>query len=286
MRFRTQLRQVKVLIALLNVMKGPTRGEAVLKLSERRLLLIGGGGQSGVLQVLCTLKTSQVMESIRIESQMNNEIYLKIDIPSMLRVLKPAERAKDVTMKLAVCRETRKPVLQFCMAVKATSTNHDIIQEIPVAVLVEEEVSDLIIPDCSGVGPETASVYLPNLAEMKPFVEKVCKISDRVTLVATTNQHSGVLELRTQTMLYSSATQWRNLLVCKPDPAAHPNNGTQAPQTATCTVDARRFNSVLQVDQVNPPHVLAHLVPGKYLIVQAAGAEELSVVFIVPCITS
>eukprot|EP01059_Diplonema_ambulator_P011197 TRINITY_DN21162_c0_g1_i2.p1 TRINITY_DN21162_c0_g1~~TRINITY_DN21162_c0_g1_i2.p1 ORF type:complete len:165 (+),score=42.88 TRINITY_DN21162_c0_g1_i2:26-520(+) len=140
MRFRAQLRQVKVLVQVLSVIQRVNRSEAVLKLSSRRLLLICSEGGAGKCQVLASIKTSQVMEAMRIESKMNDEIYLKVETAVLGRVLKQAERAKDVTMKLGVSA-SRKPVIQICMVMKGTTT-HDVIQEIPVGVMNEEEAGD------------------------------------------------------------------------------------------------------------------------------------------------
>eukprot|EP01064_Diplonema_japonicum_P017523 TRINITY_DN2566_c1_g1_i4.p1 TRINITY_DN2566_c1_g1~~TRINITY_DN2566_c1_g1_i4.p1 ORF type:complete len:285 (+),score=52.74 TRINITY_DN2566_c1_g1_i4:323-1177(+) len=284
MRFRAQLRQVRVLVQVLTVIQRVNRNEAVFKLSARRLLFICSEGGAGKCQVLCSVKTTQVMEAMRIESKMNDEIYLKVDVGTLLRVLKGAERAKDVTIKLGVTA-LKKPVLQICMVMKGTAS-HDVIQEIPVGVMTEEEVGDIDMPECAGLGSNTVSLFLPPIVDVRPFIERMGKIADKLTLTADTSHSpdgvtNGVLEIRTQTPLFSSASQYRSLTIGKPCDSS----ATLGVTTATCIVDCKKFLSLLEIDKISPTQVLMHFTDSHSLVVQASAFEELSVVFVIPCVS-
>ena len=305
MRFRTQIRQVRQLVQSLTILGRVTKGDAVWKLCERRLMLVGGGG-SGQVQVVCTINTSQVMEAMRIESKQNNQIYLRVDVASLLRILKPADRASDVNLKLGVCKETRKPILIFDMHVKATShsNSHDIVQEIPVSVMNDEEVGDMVIPDVTELGSGSVSLFLPPLQDVRPFVEKMAKIAEKVQATATVFRgesglllpNGGVLELRTQTPMFSSATQYQSLPTFKGTEGEAGGEwtatvvegsggaATQQHRTATCVVDAKRLLSVLDVDKIAPSQVLAHFSP-QQLVVHATANGEIAILFQVPGLT-
>ena len=300
MRFRTQLRQVRLLVQALTAVNRVSKGDVVWKLSERRLLLISGGGGSGSVEVVCSITTSQVMEAMRIESQQDNQIYLRIEAASLLRVLKPAERARNVTMKLSVCHETRKPLLQFCMAVKGiASAQQDVTHDIPVSVMTDEEVGDMLVPDVANLGADAVSIYLPTLSELRPFVERMSKITDRLDATATVfggGEHgdpgSGTLELRVRTPLFSSAMQFRNLGTSKvetdgapPAATAAPDDGMGGRRTEVCTLDSRKLLSVLEVDKIAPSQVLAHFSGSKQMVVQAtANGVDLTIMFLLPCL--
>ncbi|KAJ9438519.1 Checkpoint protein hus1-like protein [Diplonema papillatum] len=284
MRFRAQLRQVRALTQVLSLIHRINKNECIWKLSTRSLLFISTSPGTNGLEYLCTVKTPQVMEQVRIESKMRDEIYLKVDVASLVRVLKPAERSRDVTVKLAM--RNRVPVLQFCMAVK-TSMTQDVIQEIPVHVLTEEQVAEMQMPACAGIG-SAIGIFLPPLEQVRPFVDRISKISDRLTVTADASSspdglHGGILELRAQTPLFSSATRFKNLAIGRP--AEDQEDPLQPrPSSVTSSVDAKKLLAVLDLDKMSPTQVLVHFIPSQPLVVQASGYEDLSIVIVLPCL--
>eukprot|EP01060_Flectonema_neradi_P024425 TRINITY_DN3325_c3_g1_i1.p1 TRINITY_DN3325_c3_g1~~TRINITY_DN3325_c3_g1_i1.p1 ORF type:complete len:277 (+),score=44.39 TRINITY_DN3325_c3_g1_i1:54-884(+) len=276
MRFRAQLRQVRTLVQVLSVLQKVNRyGETVWKIGARRLMFICGAGTGGSgVQTVVTIKSSQVMEEMRVESRMDNSIYLRVDAGALLRVLKPAEKATSATIKLGVVGG--RPIIQICMAMKSNSS-HDVIHDIPVAVLTEEEVGEMTVPDCTGIGNTTPSIFLPPVSELRPFLEKAVKMTDKVQVTASVS--SATIELRIQTASVSSATRFHKLTVGKKD------DEDVAPPTASCVVDAKKLLSIIDLDKLSPTQVLGHFLESRSLIIQVSGFEELSVVFVLPCLS-
>lgn len=218
MASRTHLSSAAGLVG--SVEKLSQRG--ILKLTKDKLYLIcaGESNTSGGPQVWAQINVKSVFSEFRIESNVDNQIFLEFVPNALSKALKSTVGATQVIVRLAKRASTNIPVLNFNIST-ASRVGHSmtVTQEVGVKVLKQSELEAMAKePMC----PEPdVHVMLPQPTEtMRGVVEKMKNLDSIITV---SSNLQGILRLRVKSDLANVETEWRNL--------SHPEMGKLCHQT-------------------------------------------------------
>ncbi|GAA6023942.1 hypothetical protein JCM8202_001300 [Rhodotorula sphaerocarpa] len=216
MRFKADLRhptQFARLIASLS----PLGKVATLKLKSDavHLICMADGTKSGV-QVWSQIQNSSLFdaETLRLDSNHHNEIYLEVSLDALSRALKSTHDATRVTIKLAKkggsgpqgTGEGSYPALSIQIESSSRlGKKLEIVQDVGVRVKKAADIELLKEPLCPA--PEVI-ITLPDLQQIRTVVERLKTVSPFVT-VSANNQ--GELRLRAEADEANVETEWRGL---------------------------------------------------------------------------
>lgn len=236
----------------------------IIKLSRGKIHFITVTDLSENIQVWAGIKTQVIMSEFRIQSNNNDEIYLKVDLRNALRALKSATTAALTIVKLTkkqgipyLTIEMKKPSGQVQQNNQQVSTI-SIVQDIPVIVLTLDEISELSEPQL----PEPpVQIMMPHLKDLKSVIERLKSIGDYITISATM---ANSMTLRLDTPLIQCNTLYKNL--------EHPRiSGRESlqkdPETrATAKLDIKKFSKFLFAHLLNPNEVICSILEDKCVI--------------------
>ncbi|BGP56682.1 Checkpoint protein hus1 [Rhodotorula sphaerocarpa] len=231
MRFKADLRhptQFARLIASLS----PLGKVATLKLKSDavHLICMADGTKSGV-QVWSQIQNSSLFdaETLRLDSNHHNEIYLEVSLDALSRALKSTHDATRVTIKLAKkggsgpqgTGEGSYPALSIQIESSSRlGKKLEIVQDVGVRVKKAADIELLKEPLCpapeateapahgSPASPLQVIITLPDLQQIRTVVERLKTVSPFVT-VSANNQ--GELRLRAEADEANVETEWRGL---------------------------------------------------------------------------
>ncbi|GAA5882598.1 hypothetical protein JCM3774_002736 [Rhodotorula dairenensis] len=219
MRFKADLRhpqQFSRLIASLS----PLGKIATLKLKPDavHLICMADGTKAGVQvwrSVLPVVTASLFdLDSLRLDSNHHNEIYLEVSLDALSRALKSTYGATRVTIKLAKkggsgpqgTGEGSYPVLSICVESSSRlGKKVEIVQDVAVRVKKAADLEQLTEPLCPA--PEVI-ISLPDMQGIRTVVERLKAISGYLTIRAN---NQGVLKIRAEADEANVETEWRNL---------------------------------------------------------------------------
>lgn len=182
----------------------------ILKLTKEKIYLIcaGESNTSGGPQVWAQINVKSVFSEFRIESNVDDQIFLEF-VPTVLsKALKSTVGATEVIVRLAKRASTNTPVLAFLIK-SASRVGHSmsITQEVAVKVLKLSEV-ELMAKEPMCPEPDV-HVMLPQPSEtMRGVVEKMKNIDNIITI---SSNLQGVFRLRAKSDLAGAETEWRGL---------------------------------------------------------------------------
>ncbi|AGV14263.1 HUS1 checkpoint protein, variant [Cryptococcus neoformans var. grubii H99] len=196
MRFRTGISNVGLLHKIIRSLAALARS-CVIKLSEEQVYFIVPGSESATgVQVWSQVKVSTLFEDYRIESNSNNEIWVEVNLDSLVKVLRSADNSvgginenmrnsaalsqAEVTLKLN--KKQNQPIWAFDIKGYTASRKSMIItHEINVKILSSRRQEDLKEPLCPR--PDI-HVVLPNLQELRNIVSRLAPVADDVDVSA------------------------------------------------------------------------------------------------------
>lgn len=181
----------------------------ILKLTREKIYLIctGEGAAKGP-QVWAQINVPSVFSDFKIESNVQNQIFLEFVPTSLSKVLKSTSGATEITVRLAKRSIDSHPILAFNIS-SASRGGHavEIVQEVAVRVLKLAELEEMAKePMC----PEPdVHIMLPLSSEsVRGVVDRMKNIGNIISISANLQ---GVLKLRVESDLAKVETEWRDL---------------------------------------------------------------------------
>ncbi|GAA5941596.1 hypothetical protein JCM3775_005121 [Rhodotorula graminis] len=216
MRFKADVSNPSQLSRLITSL-APLSKTAILKLKHDQVHLIcRAGGTKTSVQVWSVINIDSIFrtDTLRLESNHQNEVYLEVSTDLLAKALKSASGATDVVIKLAKkggsgpggTGEGSYPVLS--LVVRSSSRlgkRLEITQDVAVKVMKAAEMDQLKEPLCPT--PQVA-LYLPSLHTLRTVVERLKTISSYITISAN---NAGELRLRAESDDAKVETEWRDL---------------------------------------------------------------------------
>lgn len=216
MRFKADLRHPQQFARLIASLS-PLGKIATLKLKPDavHLICMADGTKSGV-QVWSQIQNSSLfdLDSLRLDSNHHNEIYLEVSLDALSRALRSTNGATRVTIKLAKkggsgpqgSGEGSYPVLSICVESSSRfGKKVEIVQDVAVRVKKAADIEQLTEPLCPA--PEVI-ISLPDMQQLRTVVERLKTVSPFVTIRAN---NQGLLKFRAEADEANVETEWRNL---------------------------------------------------------------------------
>ncbi|KAI9207229.1 checkpoint protein Hus1/Mec3 [Polychytrium aggregatum] len=226
------------------------------------------------IQVWGSISTSFIFADYRIESANENQIFLQLSGEHLVRSLKSAQNATEITMKLA--KKNSLPVLSFQIANQSRTGNCVLlVQDIPVRVLTPPEAEELKEP----LVPEPhVHIMMPPLSSIRTIAERMKSMSNYITISANMR---GEFVLKIDTDSVEVETSYRNLINPEFDPSQvdssqQPSANRDPTLFADARVDARDFVKFVQSYVVNPTNVVCCIIENRGLVfyVYVGGPNE------------
>ncbi|GAA5833084.1 hypothetical protein JCM11251_006510 [Rhodosporidiobolus azoricus] len=217
MRFRAEISSTSHFTKLITSL-APLGKIATLKLKSDSVHLIcrGEGGARGGAQVWSQIAVASIfnLDSFRLESNHQNEIYLEVSTDALARALKSCSGATVATIKLAKkggagpngTGKGAYPVLS--LAIESSSRlgkRLEITQDVAVKVKKAAEIAELKEPLCPQ--PDVI-LLLPDLKLLRTVAERLKTISPYITLTAN---NRGEFRMRAEADEAKVETEWRGL---------------------------------------------------------------------------
>ncbi|GAA5850543.1 hypothetical protein JCM5353_009029 [Sporobolomyces roseus] len=214
MRFRADISNTSQLTRLITSL-APLSKIATLKLKADAIHLICQGERGGV-QVWSQIAVNSIfkIETLRLESNSSNEIYLEVATDALARALKSAAGSTKATIKLAKkggegpqgTGKGAHPVLSIVIeSASRMGKRLEITQDVFVKVKKLEDVEQLKEPLCPA--PD-AALLLPPLQILRTVAERMKTISPIITLSAN---NAGLFRMRAEADEANVETEWLNL---------------------------------------------------------------------------
>ncbi|GAA5878625.1 hypothetical protein JCM8547_003848 [Rhodosporidiobolus lusitaniae] len=241
MRFRAEISNPTQFSRLVSSLT-PLGKVATLKLkSDAVHVICMGDGARGGVQVWSQVAVATIfnLESFRLESNHQNEIYLEVSTDSLARALKSCSGATVSTIKLAKkggagpngTGKGAYPVLS--LAIESSSRmgkRLEITQDVAVKVKKAAEIELLKEPLCPQ--PDVI-LLLPPLQILRTVAERLKTVSPYITLSAN---NRGELRMRAEADEAKVETEWRGL--------KRPNTGEEVMAAGASEEDPSKFFSV------------------------------------------
>ncbi|KAK9893641.1 cell cycle checkpoint [Cystobasidium minutum MCA 4210] len=208
MRFKAEVSNANALIRLVSSVEGLSQ-RGILKLTREKIYLIcAGEGAAKGPQVWAQINVPSVFSDFKIESNVENQIFLEFVPAALSKALKSASGATEIIVRLAKRVSDNHPILSFNIS-SASRGGHsvDIVQEVAVRVLKLAELEEMAKePMC----PEPdVHIMLPASSEsLRGVVDRMKNIGNVITVSANLQ---GVLKLRVESDLAKVETEWRDL---------------------------------------------------------------------------
>ncbi|KAM0786318.1 hypothetical protein ACM66B_001793 [Microbotryomycetes sp. NB124-2] len=230
MRFRAEVVNVGSFSRIVTSLV-PLSKLATLKLMHDVVNVIcTSDGSVSCVQVWSQIATSSIFdtESLRLESNNNNEIYLEVSTEALSRALKSAAGATQVVIKLA--KKTGlgpqgqttagRPVLSLAISSASKAGRQlEITQDVAVRVKTLSEMQAMKEPLCP---TPDVNILLPPLSNLRTVCDRLKTISSAITISANWR---GELRLRAESDEAKVETEWRGL---KHPLAQDPDSASQA----------------------------------------------------------
>jgi HUS1 checkpoint protein len=181
----------------------------ILKLTREKIYLIcAGEGAAKGPQVWAQISVPSVFSDFKIESNVQNQIFLEFVPASLSKALKSTSGATAIIVRLAKRPSDNHPILAFSIS-SASRGGHsvEITQEVAVRVLKLAELEEMAKePMC----PEPdVHILLPLASDgMRDVVDRMKNLGNIITVSANLQ---GVLKLRVASDLAKVETEWRDL---------------------------------------------------------------------------
>ncbi|KAK1921436.1 checkpoint protein Hus1/Mec3 [Papiliotrema laurentii] len=223
MRFRTNIHNVALLHKIIRSLSTLAR-TCTIRLSPEQVHFIipGNEGRDGV-QVWSQVKVEMLFADYKIESNSANEIWLEVNLDSLLKVLRSADNSvgtsteasrynatslSDCSVGLRLNKSGSQAIWSFDIrgeshAGKPMRISHDV----HVTILSKRRQEELNEPLCP---PPNIHLILPNLSELRNIVSRLSHIADDVKISAN---HEGTMELSVADARLDLSTTWRDLRV-------------------------------------------------------------------------
>lgn len=181
----------------------------ILKLTRDKIYLIcAGEGAAKGPQVWAQINVPSVFSDFKIESNVQNQIFLEFVPASLSKALKSTSGATEIVVRLAKRSSDNHPILAFNIS-SASRGGHsvEVVQEVAVRVLKLAELEEMAKePMC----PEPdVHIMLPATSDaLRGVVDRMKNIGNIITVSANLQ---GVLKLRVESDLAKVETEWRDL---------------------------------------------------------------------------
>ncbi|GAA6024540.1 hypothetical protein JCM11491_000599 [Sporobolomyces phaffii] len=214
MRFKAEISNTHQLTRLITSL-APLAKSATLKLTPDAVHLICQGERGGV-QVWSQIAVNSIfrVDTLRLESNSANEIYLQVATDALARALKSAAGSTKATIKLAKkggqgptgTGPGAHPVLSIDIdSASRMGKRLAITQDVIVKVKKAQDVEQLKEPLCP---VPDAALLLPPLQILRTVAERMKTVSPVMTLSAN---NAGVFRMRAEADEANVETEWMNL---------------------------------------------------------------------------
>jgi hypothetical protein len=292
MKFKAGIRDAKTFTGICSTHRSFHK-RTIVKLHPHRIRFITSTPFSDGSQVWTSCRTDSLFADSIIESKNDNAVYVEItDLAQVLQSMRSAEKSCNVVMKLA--KVDVRQLLKVSM--QHLQTHHDISFDIAVRVLTETEIQNIVAPPLED---RVLHVELPSLAELSVFVERVrsagCLVIQIDAEVAVPVRgpvpSKGAVTQCNLTWKADSthacfSAKYQGLLLAPSGASAHGEDEEDLEEeplrTASVMIDAKKIQRVLNVRGVCPTKVIAHIVPGKALVLSAYAVGDTNLVVYLP----
>jgi HUS1 checkpoint protein len=143
MKFKAKLTNVSLFIKTSQILENNTK-EIILKLNKKKILLIQPSQNLGKKKITIGtiiwsgIKTSSIFDDFKIESQHNDEIFLKISTENLSKALNIAQKSETSQLKL-----TKSDGIPSLTLITNDSEFSSFTQDIPIELLTEEEINEM-----------------------------------------------------------------------------------------------------------------------------------------------
>lgn len=186
-------------------------------------------------------------EGYRIESQNGNQIGLEMDLQNLIRALRSAAAADEITVKLA---KKGVPVLTFDIATPLGP----ILQDVPVSVLSAARLAECVEPVIESV----CGFTLPTLTRLHAFIERMRGLGNRIELLATVGERHSELCVQMLTDNVSVATSYQKL--ARAGMVGDEESVSELEvEKFSASVDLRNLRCALFGHQLAPKHALCFI---------------------------
>lgn len=282
MKFKAVLRDTKAMTAICHAIRSFHR-RCIIKLHNDRCRIIANQGSSDdQTQVWTALRADVAFQDLRIESRLDNAIYLEIaDIAHLQFAMRSADRPK-VTSMIKLAKSGDRSVL----AVSIQGGTGDAVFELPVQVLAESQVALMLRPP--SIENEMLQVRMPHLLDLVGFVDRM-KSAQCTQLTMTSHRTRGaktcVLTIKGVSFVSSFSVKFHETEILGEVAAQKEPTFLDHTLQTSVTIDMKSFTRFLAVRDSNPTQVIAHLVPNRVIVLTAYSASETVLVFYIPAMT-
>ncbi|XP_055038210.1 checkpoint protein HUS1 [Misgurnus anguillicaudatus] len=282
MKFRAKIIDVGCLnhfTRVVNTVSKLTKSCVLRLTSDHLYFVLSGKISSGGVSMWCELLQVNFFDEYQMEgvSADANEIFLEVTPENLSRVLKTAQNAKSVKMKL-----TKKncPCLTLTAELPSlSSVSRVVTHDIPVDVIPRRLWHDFREPRMPDFD---VSIYLPPLKTMKSVVDRMKNLSNYLVMEANLK---GEMNLKIETELVSVTTHFKELgnPPWGDDGSQAASQSRDADLMAEARVDIRKLQQFLTGQQVNPSKAMCNIVH-KQILHLIFLHEDVSLQYFIPAV--
>eukprot|EP00123_Amoebidium_parasiticum_P000063 comp101594_c0_seq1/m.48740 comp101594_c0_seq1/g.48740 ORF comp101594_c0_seq1/g.48740 comp101594_c0_seq1/m.48740 type:complete len:283 (-) comp101594_c0_seq1:191-1039(-) len=253
--------------------------EGVLRWAPTKLyfVLTARDIADGDVKVWSEMNTNLVFDSFLIESKHeNNEILMEISLDNLLRALKSAQSASQVTVRMT--KKNGMPFLTLDISVMGAHNNQrTIVQDVPIVVLRHELSVEYQEPNLPH--PEV-NIFLPSLKVLRGIIDRMKTLSKHLTLAAN---GEGELHLSIEADMVSVRTVIRDLENPTYQDEQSQGGARAGSEFVSARIDISKFSQFLYGDQIMPTNVICSIVENRAVILFLLNSD-VSLTYYVPVI--
>jgi HUS1 checkpoint protein len=218
----------------------------------------------GAAEVWCTLAVDQWFDRYEISSMSEDNIFLELTVENLAQAMKAADKADNISLKLA-----KKPMPCISVELKFMMTKID--HTVPVDVWTRSKIqTDPLLEPV--VTPPDQLVWLPQLQKLYHLCERLSKIDS--TVYISCDWASSELSFRVETDVTAFTAKYKVKTNAEPGAEA---DGLEV------AVDIKMLAKILNCYQVNCKHAVMGIMDEVILMqITAGGRDELQVTYYVP----
>ncbi|KAF0976569.1 hypothetical protein FDP41_004468 [Naegleria fowleri] len=272
MKFRANVINQKLFLNIVQSLEKVDK-TGIIRFSKFKILFVSKQTDGENVQVYGSVVAQALFSELRIQSKLRNEIVFEVTLKNLASALKTATNALATSAKLTKKHDVGYLTFEIKTQVskKETSNVVTIVQDVPIRVLLHEEIQARIMePDYSQFCSNPLMISLPKLKEMKSVVDKMKSTHNGNVDVA--GSPSGQLRLVVNSTLVSIRTIYKGLTVRRE------GMNTNEVYTSEITVRLKSLSRFLHAHITNPTDVDCIFIDGHALIMdvklETSGVEE------------
>jgi hypothetical protein len=191
------------------------------------------------IRCFCEVQANNLFSEYRINSNNSNSIMFQININHLTKALMSGKSAIESILKLV--KRSDSPCL--CFEAKASGgLTVDIIHDIPIKLMKVEDIIHYMPPQTS---PPKVALQLSKVKHIRTIVEKMIKFTKSIEITVS---QLGRLSLKSHTPGMCTISTYVNGLL--PQYESNLNIETDQNNTATVSIDIKKFSTILNASQI------------------------------------